>query len=71
MRGTEVCAQQAIALRLARPELLDQLMDSPRTRRYIREAISSTVALVALRDWPELYAALLDMGLLPEVHVEP
>ena len=65
-RGTEAWAQQAIALRVARPDLLDQLMNSPRTRRYIREAVSSTVALVAPRDWPELLDALLEMGILPD-----
>jgi hypothetical protein len=57
-------------LRVARPELLDQITDSPRTRKYIRETVSSTVALVAPRDWPDMAAALLEMGLLPEVEVE-
>jgi hypothetical protein len=58
-------------LRVARPELLDQLTESPRTRKYIRETVSSTVALVAPRDWPELTSALFEMGILPEVKVEP
>ena len=70
-RGTEAWAQQAAVLRLARPELLDQLVESPQTRKYIRETISSTVALIAPRDWPDLLAALLEMGLLPEVKIEP
>jgi len=70
-RGTEAWAQQAAVLRLARPELLDQLIESPRTRNYIRETISSTVALVAPRDWPELLAAMVEMGLLPEINTEP
>jgi hypothetical protein len=71
MRGTEAWAQQAVVLRVARPELLDQLAESPRTRKYIRETVSSTVALVAPHDWPELLAALLEIGLLPEVKIEP
>jgi hypothetical protein len=70
-RGTEAWAQQAVVLRVARPELLDQITDSPQTRKYIRETVSSTVALVAPRDWPKLAAALVEMGVLPEVKVEP
>jgi len=70
-RGTEAWAQQAVVLRVARPELLDQLIESPRTRKYIRETVSSTAALVAARDWPELLSALLEMGILPEVKAEP
>jgi hypothetical protein len=70
-RGTEAWVQPAMALRVAQPELLDQLLDSPRTRKYIREAVSSTVALVHPRDWPEMAAVLLEMGILPEVKVEP
>jgi hypothetical protein len=27
--------------------------------------------LVAPRDWPELLAAMVEMGLLPEVNIEP
>ena len=69
--GTEAWAQSAMVLRVARPELLEQIADSPRTRQYIRETVSSTVALVAPRDWPELSAALVEMGVLPEVKVEP
>ena len=66
-RGTEAWAQEAIALRVARPELLDELAESPRTRKYIRETISSTVALIALRDWPDLLDALFETGILLEV----
>ncbi len=65
-RGTEAWAQQAVVLRVARPELLDQLAESPRTRKFIRETVSSTVALIAPRDWPELSDALFEMGILPE-----
>jgi hypothetical protein len=68
--GTEAWAQQAVVLRVARPELLDQLAGSPRTRQYIRETVSSTVALVAPSDWPDLLHALFEMGILPEVKVE-
>ncbi len=69
--GMEAWAQPAMVLRVARPELLEQIADSPRTRPYIREIVSSTVALVAQRDWPEMLAALLEMGVLPEIKVEP
>jgi len=56
---------------VARPELLEQITASPRTRGYVRETVSSTVALVDPLDWPEMLAALLEMGVLPEVKVEP
>ncbi len=69
--GTEAWMQQAVVLRVARPELLDQLIESPRTHKYVRETVSSTVALVAPRDWPEMVAALLEMGILPQVTTEP
>jgi hypothetical protein len=69
--GTEAWIQQAVVLRVARPELLDQLIESPRTRKYVREMVSSTVALVAPRDWPEMVAALFEMGILPQVTAEP
>jgi hypothetical protein len=69
--GTEAWAQPAMVLRVVRPELLEQITDSPRTRKYIRETVSSTVVLVAPRDWPEMLAALLEMGVLPEVKIEP
>jgi len=66
MRGTEMWAQHGVLVRVARPNLLDQLVNSPRTRKYIRETLSSTTALVAPQDWPHLAAALLEMGVLPE-----
>jgi hypothetical protein len=59
-----------VVLRVARPELLDQITDSPWTRKYIRETVSSTVVLVAPRDWPDMAAALLELGILPEIKVE-
>ena len=71
IRGTEAWAQHAMVLRVARPELLEQITASPRTRGYVRETVSSTVALVDPLDWPEMLAALLEMGVLPEVKVEP
>jgi hypothetical protein len=71
MHGTEAWARQAMVLRVAHPELLEQITASPRTRRYVREAVSSTVALVDPRDWPEMLAVLLEMGVLPEVKIEP
>jgi len=66
-QGTEAWAQPEMALRVARPELLEQITNSPRTRKYIRETVSSTVALVDPLDWPEMLTALLEMGILPEV----
>ena len=69
-RGTEAWAQQTVVLRVARPELLDQIVESPQTRKYIRETVSSTVVVVALDDWQDLNAALLELGILTESSIE-
>ncbi len=65
-RGSEVWAARGVVVRLARPELLEQLMSRPATRRLIREPISSTVAIVSQEHWPALRRALLEMGILVE-----
>ncbi len=65
-RGAEVWANQVVMLRVARPQLLEQLMSQPATRRLIREPISSTVASVLPEHWPALRQALLEMGVLVE-----
>lgn len=64
--GSEVWANQVVMLRVARPELLEQLMNTPATRRLIREPISSTVAAILPEHWPALRQALLEMGILVE-----
>jgi hypothetical protein len=65
-QGVEAWGSQAVLLRVAQPELLDQLMNAPTTRHLIREPLSSTVAAVSPEHWPALQQALLEMGLLVE-----
>ncbi|MBN1888944.1 MAG: helicase-associated domain-containing protein [Thermoflexales bacterium] len=62
--GTEIEAGQAVVLRVARPELLEELMSKAATRRLIREALSPRLALVSPEHWPTLQRALLEMGVL-------
>jgi len=64
--GTEAWSSQVVMLRLARPELLEQLMSQPATRRLIREPISSTVAAILPEHWPALRQALLEMGIFAD-----
>jgi hypothetical protein len=63
-RGTEIEAGHAVVLRVARPELLKELMSQAATRRLIREVLSPQVALVSPEHWPMLQRALLEMGVL-------
>ncbi len=62
--GSEAWADQVVMLRVVRPELLEQLMSTPATRRLIREPIASTVAAVLPQHWPALRQELLAMGIL-------
>ena len=65
-RGTEAWLEPALVLRLSSEELLAQLISSPHTRRFIREPIGPTAALVNERDWPRLVVALGEMGLMTD-----
>lgn len=65
-KGAEAWAGEAVILRVAQPELLEQLLHAPATRRLIRETLSSTTAAVAPDNWPALQRALLEMGVMVE-----
>ncbi len=65
--GAEVQLEQGVLLRVQDEELLQRLTTSPTTRRFIRETVGPTTALVAPADWPRLARALVEEGLLPDV----
>lgn len=67
--GTEVRLTRGILLRVRDEGLLRELTADPATRRYIREVLGPTAALVAPGDWPRLVQALVERGVLPEVKV--
>lgn len=65
-RGAEARIERGVLLRLSSEELMAQVASSP-VRRFIREQVGPTAALVNERDWPRLIPALGEMGLLPEI----
>ncbi|HET89518.1 MAG TPA: hypothetical protein ENN99_02080 [Chloroflexi bacterium] len=66
-RGSEVRLERVVLLRLASPELLTQVLASPRARPFIGEQIGPTTVQVHSRDWPRLVTALGEIGVLPDV----
>ncbi|HEY75696.1 MAG TPA: hypothetical protein G4O00_05880 [Thermoflexia bacterium] len=68
-RGAEVRLTRGILLRVRDESLLRELTSAPATRRYIREVLGPTAALVAPGDWPRLAQALVERGVLPDVEV--
>ena len=68
-QGAEVRLTQGVLLRVRDEGLLRELTTAPATRRYIREVLGPTAALVAPGDWPRLAQALVERGVLPDVEV--
>jgi hypothetical protein len=66
-RGTEVWLERTVLLRVADEKLLQQIVDSPKTGRYVRRVVGQTAAMVAEKDWSTLAQALAELGLLAEV----
>lgn len=69
-QGAEVRLEQGILLRAASEELLQELLASPATRKWIGEVVGPRTALVAAAHWPHLARALVELGLLPDVGIE-
>ena len=67
--GAEVRLTHGVLLRVRDEDLLRELTTAPATRRYIREVLGPTAALVAPGDWPRLARALVERGVLPDVEV--
>jgi hypothetical protein len=66
-RGGEAQLEQAVLLRIASQELMDQVIDSPWAGPLIRERLGPTAAVVLSADWPRLVTALARLGLLPDI----
>lgn len=69
-RGAEVRLEQGILLHTSSAELLQELLAAPATRPLIGEVLGPQAALVAVANWPRLARALVERGLLPDVHIE-
>lgn len=65
--GPQARLERGLLLRVPDEELLKQIAAAPTTRRFIREMLGPTAALVAPADWPRLAQALVEQGLLPDV----
>ena len=52
---------------MADEEVLEQILAAPQTKRLVRRAVGPTTATVAEEDWPDLAAALAELGLLTEL----
>ncbi|GBD08376.1 hypothetical protein HRbin22_00615 [Candidatus Thermoflexus japonica] len=68
-RGTEATVEQALVLRVNDPELLRQLL-ATEARRYVRDVLSPTAAIVHPAGWAQVRAALLRLGVVPEESLE-
>ncbi|MCS7281953.1 MAG: helicase-associated domain-containing protein [Anaerolineae bacterium] len=66
-RGPEARLESGVLLRLQDEALLRDLAASPATRRYIREILTPTVAVVAPDGWEEIARTLVARGVLPDV----
>lgn len=65
--GPQVQLEQGVLLRVRDEGLMQEIASAPATRRFIREVIGPTAALVAPADWPRLVRALVQRGLLPDL----
>lgn len=66
-RGAEVRLTHGVLLRVRDEALLKELAEHPATKRFLREVLGPTTALVAPGDWPRLAAALVERGVVPDV----
>lgn len=68
--GTEARAESHTILRVARPEVLEELRKS-KAARFLGEALSPTAVLVKREAIPKIAAALAELGVLLDVHEPP
>jgi len=69
-RGAEVRLEQGILLHTSSAALLQELLAAPATRPLIGQVLGPQTALVPAAHWPRLARALVERGLLPDVHIE-
>jgi hypothetical protein len=65
-QGSEVWLERVTLLRVSDEALLQQIMSSPKTSRYVERVIGPTAAVVKEKDWPRLLDALAELGFLAE-----
>lgn len=65
--GAQVRLERGILLRTEDERLMQEISSAPPTRRFIREIVDRSTALVAPSDWPQLVRRLVEQGWLPDV----
>ncbi len=68
--GTEARAESQTILRVARPEVLEELRKS-KAARFLGEPLGPTAVIVKSEAVPRIAAALAELGVLLDVHDEP
>lgn len=63
-RGVEGRLETAVILRVRDAAILDTLRQNPKTRDYIGESLGPLAAAVRADKWPDLRAAVAELGLL-------
>lgn len=66
-RYGQVSVRRAMILQTRSAQVMRQLRGHERIRGYLREALSSTMAVVRETDWPRLVEELYRAGYLPEI----
>ncbi len=66
-RGSQVQLKQTLLLCVEDEALLQELAQAPGTRRWIRQIVGPTTAVVNAADGPRLIRALVEQGILPDV----
>lgn len=69
-RGPEATVERALVLRVSHPELMRQLL-ATEARRHVREVLSPVAVTVHPAGWPQVRAALLQLGVVPDESLEP
>ena len=65
--GARVRLERGVLLRTEDERLMQEISSAPATRRFIREIVDPSTALVAPSDWPQLVRRLVEQGWLPDV----
>ncbi len=68
--GSEARVETYTVLRVARPEVLEELRNS-KAARFLGEPLGPTAVIVPVRALPKIAAALADLGILLEVRETP
>jgi hypothetical protein len=66
-RGTEVWIERTVLLLVTDEALMEQIVGSPQTNRYVGRVVGPTTAVVAEKDWLKLLEALAELGVMAEL----